>query len=53
LGPVVFCLFGGELAKTQLDLARGWLGAHDDAVMTVLFLAFRVGLIAEGVPPLS
>ena len=52
-GPVVYYLFGGERAKTQLDSVKGWLALHNDAVMTVLFLVFGVDLIAKGIPPLS
>jgi hypothetical protein len=52
-GPVVFCLTGGDRAKTQLDSAKGWLTMHDDALMTVLFLVFGVNLIAKGIPPLA
>jgi hypothetical protein len=52
-GPVVYYLLGGDRAKTQLDSAKGWLAAHNDAVMTVLFLVFGVNLIAKGIPPLS
>ena len=48
-GPVVLYLFGGERATTQLDSAKGWLGAHNDAVMTALFQVLGVDLIAEGV----
>ena len=32
-GPVVFYLVGGDRAKTQLDAAKEWLAAHNDAVM--------------------
>jgi threonine/homoserine/homoserine lactone efflux protein len=52
-GPVVFYLFGGDQAKTQLDSAKGWLAMHNDAVMMVLFLIFGVDLIAKGIPSLT
>ena len=52
-GPVVFYLLGGERAKTQLDVVKGWLGVHNDAVMMVLFLVLGVNLIAKGIPPLT
>ena len=52
-GPVIYYLVGGEHARTKLDEAKGWLGLHNDAVMTVLFLVFGVSLVAQGVPPLT
>jgi hypothetical protein len=52
-GPVVYYLVGGETAKAKLDLAKGWLAVHNDAVMTVLFLVFGVNLISKGIPPLT
>jgi len=47
-GPVVYYLVGGEKAKATLDEFKGWLGAHNDAVMAVLFLVFGVDLISKG-----
>ncbi len=32
---------------------KGWLAAHNDAVMAVLFLVFGAKLIADGLPPLT
>ena len=52
-GPVVYYLVGGESAKGALTELKGWLGAHNAAVMTVLFLVFGVDLIAKGLGPLS
>ena len=52
-GPVVFYLVGGDRAKIQLDAAKEWLAAHNDAVMMVLFLVFGVNLIAKRIPPLT
>jgi len=52
-GPVVYYLVGGDKAKTELDSIKGWLAAHNAAVMTVLFLVFGVDLIAKGLPPLT
>ena len=52
-GPVVFYLTGGDRAKTQLDAAKEWLSAHNDAVMMVLFLVLGVNLIAKSIPPLT
>lgn len=51
--PLVYYLAGGEHATTQLDTIKGWLTAHNAAVMTVLFLVFGANLIAKGIPPLS
>jgi Sap-like sulfolipid-1-addressing protein len=52
-GPVVYYLVGGDRAKAELDTMKTWLGAHNAAVMTVLFLVFGVVLIAKGIPPLT
>ena len=47
-GPVVWYLLGGEKAKTTLNELKGWLTAHNDAVMAVLFLILGVDLISKG-----
>lgn len=52
-GPVIYYLVGGEKAKAELDELKGWLAAHNAAVMTVLFLVFGVDLIAKGLQPLT
>ena len=52
-GPVVYYLLGGDYAKVELDSMKGWLAAHNAAVMTVLFLVFGVDLIAKGLPLLT
>jgi hypothetical protein len=52
-GPVLYYLVGGEKAKTELDELKGWLAAHNAAVMAVLFVVFGVDLIAKGLPPLT
>ncbi len=52
-GPVVYALVGGSRARAALDSAKSWLGVHNAAVMTVLFLVFGVDLIAKGLPPLT
>jgi Sap, sulfolipid-1-addressing protein len=52
-GPVVYYFVGGDRAKVTLDSAKGWLAAHNAAVMTVLFLVFGVKLIADGLPVLG
>jgi len=51
--PVVYYLVGGGKAKRQLDELKGWLGEHNAAVMTVLFLVFGAVLIASGLAPLT
>jgi threonine/homoserine/homoserine lactone efflux protein len=48
-GPVVYYLVGGDHAKVQLDSVKDWLGVHNAAVMTVLFLVLGVDLIAKGI----
>jgi Sap, sulfolipid-1-addressing protein len=48
VGPVVYYLVGGKEAEHALDELKGWLGAHNDAVMTVLLLVFGVDLAAKG-----
>ena len=52
-GPVVYHHFGGDKAKAQLEELKGWLGAHNAAVMTVLFVVFGVDLVAKGLGLLS
>ena len=52
-GPVLYALVGGARARSSLDSAKAWLGAHNAAVMAVLFLVFGVDLIAKGLPPLT
>jgi hypothetical protein len=52
-GPVVYYLVGGERARTALDEMKEWLGTHNAAVMTVLFLFFGFKLIGEGLPVLG
>ena len=51
--PVVYYLVAGETAEDRLSELKTWLGVHNDAVMTVLFLVFGVDLIAKGLPPLT
>ena len=52
-GPVVYYLVGGAHAKAALDDLKGWLAAHNNAVMAVLFLVFGVSLISTGLAPLT
>jgi hypothetical protein len=49
-GPVVYYLLGGKRAEAALEELKGWLGAHNAAVMTVLFLVLGANLIAKGLP---
>lgn len=51
--PVLYYLIGGENAKARLNEIKDWLGVHNGAVMTVLFLVLGAKLIADGLPPLS
>jgi hypothetical protein len=51
--PVGYYLVGGQKAVDALTELKGWLGVHNDAVMTVLFLVLGVDLIAQGLPPLT
>ena len=50
---MVYARVGGARARATLDSAKAWLGVHNAAVMTVLFLVFGVDLIAKGLPPLT
>ena len=51
--PVGYYLVGGESAKSALDELKSWLGSHNEAIMTVLFLVFGVILIVKGLAPLT
>ncbi len=53
VGPVFYYLVGGDSAKRILDELKGWLGFHNDAVMSVLLLVFGVDLIAKGLGVLA
>lgn len=53
IGPVLYYFVGGDHAKTALDELKDWLGTHNAAVMTVLFLVIGADLIAKGLPPLG
>jgi threonine/homoserine/homoserine lactone efflux protein len=53
VGPVVYYLVGGARAEHALNDLKGWLGAHNDAVMAVLLLIFGVDLIAKGLGVLA
>jgi hypothetical protein len=51
--PVLYYLVGGEKARATLDAMKEWLGVHNAAVMTVLFLFFGVKLIADALPAIA
>ena len=51
--PVIYYLLGGQQAKTAARQWKGWLAAHNAAVMIALFLVFGVDLIAKGLAPLT
>jgi len=51
--PVAYRLLGGDGARAKLDEMKEWLGAHNAAVMAVLFLVFGVDLLAKGLGRLS
>jgi threonine/homoserine/homoserine lactone efflux protein len=53
VGPVFYYLVGGDRAKHTLDELKGWLGFHNDAVMSVLLLVFGVDLIGKGLGVLA
>jgi hypothetical protein len=52
-GPVLYYLLGGEHARTVLDDLKEWLGVHNPAVMTVLFVVFGVDLVGKALPQLT
>jgi Sap, sulfolipid-1-addressing protein len=52
-GPVFYDLLGGEHARTVLDDLKEWLGVHNPAVMTVLFVVFGVDLVGKALPQLT
>jgi len=47
--PVIYYLVGGDSSKAALERMKGWLIAHNAAVMAVLFLIFGVKLLTAGV----
>jgi hypothetical protein len=42
-------LAGGERAATTLDAWKAWAGAHNAAIMAVLFLVFGLKLVGDGI----
>ncbi len=51
--PVAMYFVMGERAKDLLDELKGWLGAHNAAIMAVLCLVIGAKLIGDGVTGLS
>jgi hypothetical protein len=43
----------GERAKRLLDELKGWMGAHNAAIMAVLCLVIGVKLIGDGMSALA
>jgi Sap-like sulfolipid-1-addressing protein len=52
-GPVLYHRFGGDKATATLETTKDWLVAHNDAVMTVLFLVIGSKLIGDALPGLG
>jgi len=53
LAPLVLYLVAGEGAARTLESWRAWAGAHNAAIMAVLFLVFGLKLIGDGIAVLS
>ena len=53
LAPLVLYLAAGEGAARTLDAWKGWAGAHNAAIMAVLFLVFGLKLVGDGIAVLS
>jgi threonine/homoserine/homoserine lactone efflux protein len=51
--PVAMYFVMGERAKDLLDDLKGWMGAHNAAIMAVLCLVIGAKLIGDGVTGLS
>ena len=49
LAPLVLYLTAGERAARTLDAWKSWAGAHNAAIMAVLFLVFGLKLIGDGI----
>ena len=47
-GPVIYRLVGGDAARAHLEELKGWLGTHNAAVMSVLFLVIGAKILGEG-----
>ena len=53
LAPLVLYLAAGERAARILDAWKDWAGAHNAAIMAVLFLVFGLKLVGDGIAVLS
>jgi threonine/homoserine/homoserine lactone efflux protein len=53
LAPLVLYLAAGERAARTLDAWKAWAGAHNAAIMAVLFLVFGFKLVGDGIAVLS
>jgi Sap, sulfolipid-1-addressing protein len=53
LAPLVLYLAAGERAARTLDAWKAWAGAHNAAIMAVLFLVFGLKLVGDGIAVLS
>jgi hypothetical protein len=51
--PVAIYFAMGERAKRLLDELKGWLGAHNTAIMAVLCLVIGTKLIGDGIAGLA
>jgi len=51
--PVAIYFAMGERAKRLLDELKGWMGAHNAAIMAVLCLVIGVKLIGDGITQLG
>jgi threonine/homoserine/homoserine lactone efflux protein len=47
--PLVLFLVAGERAARTLDAMKGWLAAHNNAVMAVLLLVIGAKLLGDGI----
>ena len=47
-GPLLYYFLAGKSAEKNLDELRGWLGANNAAVMTILFLLLGISLLSDG-----
>jgi hypothetical protein len=49
-GPVLWFLAAGDSAKGKLDSMRGWLVAHNNIIMCIIFLLLGASLIGKALP---
>ena len=53
LGPMIIYVLGGAAAQRTLHSVKGWLTAHEKAVMMVLFLVMGAVLIGRAIKYLA